>query len=108
MKRPTILLTGFGNETFGSTNPSLVAAQEAYKQNRTAANIVCEELPVEYDDTRPGLRDAIERVCSIAVICLGVCMQRNELSIESRAFNYVFPTRADARQTFDVYVHFTQ
>jgi pyroglutamyl-peptidase len=96
--KQTILLTGFGNETYGSTNPSLVAAQEACKQNETSVSIVCQELPVDYDGIRPGLQDAIERVRPVAVICLGVCMQRDRLSIESHAFNYVLPKRDDEKQ----------
>lgn len=95
MWQPRVLLTGFANEKFGSTNPSMVVAEKC--EALSGGGIVARELPIDYGDIRRSLEDNLEAVRPIGVICLGVAMHRAELSIEDRAFNYRQDTRDGGR-----------
>jgi pyroglutamyl-peptidase len=81
-----ILVTGFEPFAGSSLNPSQLIV-EALAQSSTAANLVLEVLPVEYQLAGDRLGDLIKQHKPHTVICIGQAEGRSAISIETRAQN---------------------
>jgi pyroglutamyl-peptidase len=92
-----ILLTGFN--AFGSLrrNPSEQIVQK-WAQNKPAhisSELICEVLPTEYTATTRRLRSLIRKHRPDVILCLGVAVSRNVLSLERLTVNLDDDLHAD-------------
>ncbi|HUB94046.1 MAG TPA: hypothetical protein VMB52_06100 [Verrucomicrobiae bacterium] len=98
MEKQAVLLTGFGDTSLGSTNPSLVAAEEVCQRNIPNINLVYQELPTDnYGNIGSVTEEAVQRVMPDAVLGLGFRICDDTFGIEECAHNYVQPTAVGER-----------
>lgn len=87
-EKPTVLVTGFG--PFGSheVNASWVAVQELKKVGLGSdANLVVEEIPVEYNVVQKVVPQLWEKHCPKLVVHVGVSGIASAITLEQRAHN---------------------
>jgi pyroglutamyl-peptidase len=100
MKRPVILVTGFGAFPGAPHNPTAVlmrmlAAHEG-RLARLGVKLERRILPVVYDEIEPRLKCLIADIAPDAILHFGLAGRRRKISIETRALNRLGALHPDA------------
>lgn len=99
MRRPVILVTGFGAFPGAPHNPTALLMQNlaAHEPRLARLGVKLERrvLPVVYDEIAPRLKSIIAETAPDAILHFGLAGGRSAISIETRAVNH-FGTSPDA------------
>jgi pyroglutamyl-peptidase len=97
MKRPRVLVTGFGPFPGVRVNPSAALARRLARSGRlkrAGVDIAAAEFRTAYDDVDVSLPPLLKR--ADIVLMLGVAARRKWLSVEQRGVNHASRTAPDA------------
>lgn len=91
MKRPVILVTGFGAFPGAPRNPSELLMQDLAtlegRLERLGVTLERRVLPVVYEKIAPSLKNLIAETAPDMILHFGLAARRHKISIETRALN---------------------
>jgi pyroglutamyl-peptidase len=100
MKRPVILVTGFGAFPGAPRNPTELLMRDLAvlegRLGRLGVTLERRVLPVVYNEIAPRLKSLIEETAPDMILHFGLAGRRHKISIETRAVNRINALRPDA------------
>lgn len=87
--QPCVLVTGFEPFDGADHNPSWEVARALHGRTIGGAQVVAEQLPVEFNRSLQALGDALARHRPDAVLSLGLAGSRSAVSVERVAVNLI-------------------
>lgn len=100
-----LLITGFEPFDGKKTNPSWAVAETSVQYHRDHGNpeieMVCREIPVEWQTTWTAISKAVEEIQPDCLICLGFAGGSNSIRIETCARNEAIADKDNCGNYFD-------